>query len=77
MADDVFGWVLFIVAPWGALLLMLAAVYEPAKKERAPDLVISDPEGKLRALAVLCLAVAIACAQAEQVKAGSEGSASE
>ncbi|WP_435606328.1 hypothetical protein [Pseudomonas knackmussii] len=77
MPDDIFGWVFFLVAPWGVLLLMLAAVFEPAKKEQAPYLVISDPEGKLRAMAVLCLAVAIACAQAEQVKAGSEGSASE
>jgi hypothetical protein len=68
MPDDIFGWVAFLVIPWGLLLMMAAAVAEPSKKEPEPDLSFPDPDGTLRTITVLFLALAIACNKATPVQ---------
>ncbi|OQR37012.1 hypothetical protein BWR15_03190 [Pseudomonas sp. T] len=68
MFDEIFNWLLFFFGPLGLLLMFVAAVFEPPKKDLKSELVFADPDGSLRTTTVLLLALAIACAKANQVQ---------
>ncbi|WP_207887283.1 hypothetical protein [Pseudomonas sp. 30_B] len=68
MSDDLFGSLLIFFGPLGVLLMFAAAVAEPPKKAPEDELTFPDPDGTLRTITVLLLALAIACAKTSPVR---------
>ncbi|WP_313465119.1 hypothetical protein [Pseudomonas nitroreducens] len=68
MFDDVFGFLLVVFGPLGIALMFASFVFTPPKKDLKAELVFSDPDGSLRIITVLLLALAIACAKTLPVR---------
>ena len=68
MSDDLFGSLLIFFGPLGVLLMFVAAVAEPPKKAPEAELTFPDPDGTLRTITVLLLALSMACAKSSPVR---------
>ncbi|WEJ71428.1 hypothetical protein [Pseudomonas sp. PSE14] len=68
MFDDAFSSLLFFFGPLGVALMFATAVVAPPKKTEEAELAFPDPDGSLRTITVLLLALAIACAKTSPVR---------